>query len=109
MEYEFQCATAASKRLLRVLQQLRPGTHAAVSTLEAHAEVGGIIRRGDIVLMGADRGHVAVQVWCHVKCDGDPPQSLVQILSTKQAHASAHFSRHAIDDDRDPVLTPSAR
>ena len=106
LECEFECATAASKRLLSALQQLRPGTHAAVSTLEAHTEVGGTIRRGDILLMGTDRGHVAVQVWFHVKCDGAPPQSLVQILITKQVHASEHFSRHVIDDARDPVLIP---
>eukprot|EP00959_Pyramimonas_sp_CCMP1952_P046926 979767-Pyramimonas_sp.AAC.1 len=44
LEYEFECATAASKRLMSALQQLRPGTHAAVSTIEARAEHGGTIK-----------------------------------------------------------------
>eukprot|EP00959_Pyramimonas_sp_CCMP1952_P452424 9466555-Pyramimonas_sp.AAC.1 len=48
LECEFECATAAIKRLLSALQQLRPGTHAAVSTIEPHAEHGGQIKRVDM-------------------------------------------------------------
>eukprot|EP00959_Pyramimonas_sp_CCMP1952_P002263 47003-Pyramimonas_sp.AAC.1 len=33
LECEFECATAASKRSLSALLQLRPGTHAAVLTI----------------------------------------------------------------------------
>eukprot|EP00959_Pyramimonas_sp_CCMP1952_P400153 8384061-Pyramimonas_sp.AAC.1 len=83
LECEFECATAARKRLLSALQQLRPAAHAVVPTIEAHAEHGGQIKRGDIVLMGRDRGHVAVSAWFHVKCDGDPPQSSVHTPITK--------------------------
>ena len=105
ISHGLESATAATKKLMEALQQLRPGTHSAVSSIVAHSQFGQI-KRGDIVLMGADRDHVAVQVWFHVCCDNDESQSLVQILTTKHACAVDGVSRHAIEEDRDPVLVP---
>lgn len=99
---------SASKKLLECLTHLRPQTQSAVSSTTAFNNMNSF-SRGDIVLMGCDTGHSAVQIWFHVQCDvgtasQSEPLSLILRLTTRQVHAG--WSKYTIDEDQQPCLVP---
>ena len=101
---------SASKKLLETLQHLRPQTQSALSSTKAFND-NNAFNRGDIVLMGCDTGHSAVQVWFHVQCDvgtesQSEPLSLILRLATRRVHDG--WSKYNIDEDQDPVLVPTS-
>ena len=99
----------ASKKLIDTLKHLRPETQSALSSTKAYHD-NNSFDRGDIVLMGVESGHAAVQVWFHVQCDLDAdsqsePLSLVLRLGTRRVCAG--WSRYDINEDKIPELIPT--